>query len=212
VQDDYDNIFSKIALGMTSAQLAKDLFVEDEGVGEDLTFNFMGWVHEDLVIVCQLKKELMNLEPSERMTRCGRMCLALRKYWGVTDITMIAEGFCSKDPQRTKSLDLAKSYAEKDPEVTECITVTHASISENEEIGVDLVAVPYAYEPGRSVSWGEVMTFPGGADKVLRNASFPKMLKVALKEKVIEEEIVDETYDELRMLINDNGFYIQEFF
>jgi len=196
---------------MTSAQLAKKLFVEDEGVGEDLSFNFMGWVNEELAIVCQLKKELMNIEPAERMTRCGRMCVALRRYWGVTDITMIAEGFCSKDPQRTKGLDLAKSYADKDPEVNECITITHASVDYDDQIGVDLVAIPYTYELGRSVNWGEIMTFPSGADRVLRNAAFPKMLKFALKETVVEEEMTDEAYDELRIALIDNGFYIQEF-
>ena len=196
---------------MTSAQLAKDLFVEDEGVGEDLSFNFMGWVDDELVIVCQLKKELMNLEPSERMTRCGRMCMALRRYWGVTDITMIAEGFCSSDPHRTKGLDLAKSYAESDADVSECITVTHASINTQNEVGVDLVAIPYTYEINKSVKWGETMTFPGGAEKVLRNASFPKMLKVALREKINDEDLPDDAYDEIRVLISDNGFYIQEF-
>lgn len=209
MESTYDNNFSKIALAVTSAQLAKNLSVKEFGVGEDLTFNFMGWIDDRLVIVCQMKKPIMALEHSDRLTRSGHLCMALRRYWGVTDITMIAEGFCSLDRNKTKGLDLAKAYAEKGSDVQECITVAHASVR-GEKLLSDLVAVPYKYLVDNELEWGEILTYPGKADDVLRNSSFPKMLRKSVMEPISSEELPDEAYDELREAINTNGFYIQE--
>jgi hypothetical protein len=209
MESSYDNNFSKIALSITSAQLAKKMSVKEFGVGEDLTFNFMGWYGDTLVIVCQMKKPTMALEHAERLTRSGHLCTALRKYWGVTDITMIAEGFCSKDSRKTKGLDLAKAYADDKEDVQECITVAHASIVGDKMLS-DLVAVPYKYLADNEIEWGEMLTYPGSADKVLRNSSFPKMLRKALSEPVSDEELPDDAYTGLRDAIDKNGFYIQE--
>jgi len=209
VESTYDNNFSKIALAITSAQLAKKLSVKEFGVGEDLTFNFMGWIDDSLEIVCQMKKPVMALEHSDRLLRSGHLCTALRRYWGVTDLTMIAEGFCSRDASKTKGLDLAKVYAERDSDVVECITVAHASIT-NDKMLSDLVALPYKYLADNEIEWGEILTYPGNADKVLRNSSFPKMLRKSLAEPVSIEELPDEAYFELKEAINNNGFYMQE--
>jgi hypothetical protein len=209
VESSYDNNFSKIALAITSAQLAKKMSIKEFGVGEDLAFNFLGWVEDRLEIICQMKKPIMDLEHSERLTRSGHMCTALRKYWGVTDLTMIAEGFCSRDSSKTQGLDLAKVYAERDSDVTECITVAHASLT-NDKMLSDLVALPYRYLADNEVEWGEILTYPGNADKVLRNSSFPKMLRKSLSEPVFEEDLPEDAYFELKEAINNNGFYIQE--
>jgi hypothetical protein len=209
VESTYDNSFSKIALTITSAQLAKKMSVKEFGVGEDLTFNFMGWDDDKLVVICQMKKPIMALEHADRLTRSGHLCIALRRYWGVTDITMIAEGFCSLDSKKTKGLDLAKVYAQNGSEVQECITVAHASVRGDKMLS-DLVAMPYKYLPDNEIEWGEIQTYPGGADKILRNSSFPKMLRKSLSEPVYEEELPEEAYNELMEAINNNGFYIQE--
>ena len=209
VESTYDNNFSKIALAITSAQLAKKLSVKEFGVGEDLTFNFMGWIDDSLEIVCQMKKSVMTLEHSDRLLRSGHLCMALRRYWGVTDLTMIAEGFCSKDASKTKGLDLAKVYAERDSSVVECITVAHASIT-NDKMLSDLVALPYKYLADNEIEWGEILTSPGNADKVLRNSSFPKMLRKSLNEPVSTDDLPEEAYFELKEAINNNGFYMQE--
>lgn len=209
VESTYDNNFSKIALAITSAQLAKKLSVKEFGVGEDLTFNFMGWIDDSLEIVCQMKKSVMTLEHADRLLRSGHLCTALRRYWGVTDLTMIAEGFCSKDASKTKGLDLAKVYAERDSSVVECITVAHASIT-NDKMLSDLVALPYKYMADNEIEWGEILTYPGNADKVLRNSSFPKMLRKSLTEPVSTDDLPEEAYFELKEAINNNGFYMQE--
>jgi hypothetical protein len=210
VESVYDNNFSKIALTVTSAQLAKTLSVKEYGVGEDLAFNFMGWIDDRLTVICQMKKPMMMLEHAERLTKCGHLCVALRRYWGVTDISMMAEGFCSTDKHRTGGLDLAKLYAEEhDAPVQECITVSHASLVGDKMLS-DLVAVPYRYLANNELEWGEIMTYPGNADKVLRNASFPKMLRKSLSEPVYDDDLPEEAYDELREAIFNNGFYMQE--
>lgn len=209
MESSYDNNFSKIALAITSAQLAKKMSVKEFGVGEDLTFNFMGWIDDRLEIICQMKKPVMALEHADRLMRSGHLCTALRKYWGVTDLTMIAEGFCSKDASKTKGLDLAKVYADRDSDVMECITVAHASLAGDKMLS-DLVALPYKYLADNDIEWGEILTYPGNADKVLRNSSFPKMLRKSLSESIFMEELPDEAYYELREAINNNGFYIQE--
>ena len=49
----YPDEFSKIALALTSAQLAKKMFVEELGEGEDLAFNFLGWKDGRLVTITQ---------------------------------------------------------------------------------------------------------------------------------------------------------------
>lgn len=183
--------------------------VKEFGVGEDLTFNFMGWIDDRLEIICQMKKPVMALEHADRLMRSGHLCTALRKYWGVTDLTMIAEGFCSKDASKTKGLDLAKVYADRDSDVMECITVAHASLAGDKMLS-DLVALPYKYLADNDIEWGEILTYPGNADKVLRNSSFPKMLRKSLSESIFMEELPDEAYYELREAINNNGFYIQE--
>ena len=56
----YPDEFSKIALALTSAQLAKQMFVEESGVGEDLAFNFLGWKDGGLVTIAQMGKKAMR--------------------------------------------------------------------------------------------------------------------------------------------------------
>lgn len=206
----YDNIFSKIALSVTSAQLAKTLSVTEYGLGEDLTFNFFGWFDGRLAIVAQLQKEYMRIPPADRLAQCGSLCVALRKFWGVTDISMVAEGFCSFDKEKTQDLDLAKIFADESVSgVHECITVAHASIIDGVP-RVDVVAVPYVYGEGRKVEWLDMLVHPGGGEKVMREYTYPKMLGMALSQEVNSEELPPEAFDELVMAMVRNGFFVQE--
>lgn len=215
MEDAYDNDFSKIALAVTSAQLAKSASVKEFGVGEDLTINFFGWVWDDLAIVCQMTKEAMKIDPKERAEICAELCLVLRKYWGVSAISMVAEGYCSFDSAETKGIELSKAFLDAKKPVKECITVTHASIGNSEEKPTEepelaMVAIPYSYKLGREVIWDKMLIYPQGPKDNLRNNLYPKLLTKALKNKYVDD-LPEESYDELRKLIMKNGFNIQEF-
>jgi hypothetical protein len=212
MEDSYSDNFSKLALAATSAQLAKVVCVKEFGVGEDLTFNFMGWNGDELIIVCQLRKDMMLIAQDERLAVCKAMCNSLRRYWGITAVTMVAEGYCSLDPSKTINMELAKAYVDPDSGVQECITLTHAEINhEINDVEVNLIALPYTYDVGRDVIWLEMLIYPTRAQEVLRNSKYPQMLKESLKKK-ISDEIGPDDYDELRSSIASNGFYIQEFY
>lgn len=201
-----------MALAATSAQLAKTISVKDFGVGEDLTFNFMGWNSDELVIVCQMRKELMQIQPEDRLLKCLAMCSTLRRYWGITALTMVAEGYCSLNPEKTAGVELAKAFAEPNSDVQECITLTHAEIMENKNnIEVNLIALPYKYQIGREVEWLDMLFYPTAAQKILRQSKYPVMLEKSLQENIAEDAQPDD-YDEIRQNIYSEGFYIQEFY
>lgn len=211
MEDSYSDNFSKLALAATSAQLAKSISVKDFGVGEDLTFNFMGWNEDELAIVCQMKKELMQIEPENRLMKCFGLCSTLRKYWGITALTMVAEGYCSLNPEKTAGIELAKAFIEPDSTVQECITLTHAEINENKKIEVNLIALPYKYQVGREVEWLDMLFYPTKAQQVLRQSKYPVMMERSLQESIADDAQPEE-YDEIRQAIYSEGFYIQEFY
>jgi hypothetical protein len=123
---------------------------------------------------------------------------------------MVAEGYCSMDPESIPHTELSKAYIDPESGVEECITLTHAEIVDN-AIEVNLVALPYTYQLGREVTWFEMLIYPTKAQKVLKNSKYPIMLESVLAESP-EQEVQPEAYDELRAVIAHNGFYIQEFF
>jgi hypothetical protein len=209
----YDNDYSKIALAITAAQLAKSTSVKELGVGEDLSMNFFGWGDESLYIVCQMRQDLMRTAPEERLDRSFELCQVLRKYWGVTSITMVAEGYCSMDQAETHGVELSKAFLDPGKPVKECLTATHV-VANHVSKGMPpetIVAVPYSYELGRSVKWFDTLIYPDGGGDNFRNAGFPKVIRRALRSKIVTD-LPDESYDELRRLINLNGFHIQEFY
>ena len=67
MDDLYPDEFSKIALALTSAQLAKQGFVSELGVGEDLAFNFIGWKDGKVLAIVQLSKKHMQEKPIDRL-------------------------------------------------------------------------------------------------------------------------------------------------
>lgn len=208
----YDNDYSKIALAVTSAQLAKSTCVQEFGIGEDLSMNFFGWDEDRLSVVCQMKQELMRETPEERLERCAELCNVLRRYWGVNALSMVAEGYCSFSPSETAGSELSQAFLDPKKPVKECITVTQVSESGDSRIGyiTTIVAIPYTYELGRIISWHDMIVYQDGKQENFRNARYPSAMNKALKHKVVDD-LPDEAYDELRQLILANGFHIEEF-
>jgi len=125
VEDDYGDDAKKMALLTTSYRRAKTEVVREKGIGEDLPFHFFGWKYGDLAVTIQMDRDLMNLDLYERFNKAHKVCTALRQYWGVDEITMVAEGFLSYDPLATSGRSLRDAFI-RNEKVSECITLAHA--------------------------------------------------------------------------------------
>lgn len=209
--DEYLDDMSKIALTITSAQLAKDLMVEEYGIGEDLAFNFFGWREHRLAIIGQLRTEFMRLPIEDRIIRCQNMCNLIRTAWAIDAISLVAEGFETLDKSKLNGKDLRQAFADGKNKVRECITVTHCEINEvNGNIETTIASVPYSYELGRSVEWGETTGYTKNVDEIMKTAPVPRMLREALSLSPMEE-YSDEELDAFVRAMHSQGFNIEEF-
>ena len=58
--DSYLSDFKKMVLVVESLKEYKQTLVDEEGIGEDLTFNLFGWRGDQMVIVAQLSPAHMD--------------------------------------------------------------------------------------------------------------------------------------------------------
>jgi hypothetical protein len=209
VEDTYPDEFSKIALALTSAQLAKQDFVGESGVGEDLAFNFVGWKDGKILTISQLGKAHMKEPPVERLQRCAGMLRMLKGFWNVDSISMVAEGYCSPDIEKTRGLDLQKAYLDDSTGVSECITVTHAEPDDLGDVEVTLVSVSYEYRSGNKIDFKPIIVYPNGAVNTLRDKSYPALLYKTVREDYVVNE---ESEDEAAETVNNLGFHLQVFY
>ena len=203
---------SKMALGLTSAQVAKNYIVEDFGIGEDLPFTFFFWQGGDLLFAAQMKREFMLLAVEDRLSHCGRMAaLIASSFMGVSAITFVAEAFETLDKTRLDGRDLRTAFIEEKDLVRECLTITHCERNTvNGELELTLASLPYEYNLGRSIEWGAPLGFVGGVDKVLKTSAVSRVLLGALS---TEPEILtnDADIEALFSSLSANGFNIQGF-
>ena len=201
-----------MALGLTSAQVAKNYIVEDFGIGEDLPFTFFFWQGGDLLFAAQMKREFMLLAVEDRLSHCGRMAaLIASSFMGVSAITFVAEAFETLDKTRLDGRDLRTAFIEEKDLVRECLTITHCERnSVNGELELTLASLPYEYNLGRSIEWGAPLGFVGGVDKVLKTSAVSRVLLGALS---TEPEILtnDADIEALFSSLSANGFNIQGF-
>lgn len=210
LMDRYPDSMTKIALTLTSAQIAKDLVVSEDGIGEDLTFNFFGWRDDELIIVSQLQRTLMSLPIMERINRCSEMCKALRAYWGITSLSLIAEGYETLQKENLTGKELRQAFIEDANMVRECVTVTHCEPNEvHGNLELTLVSVPYSYAVAKQVIWGEVVGYTRGTETILRRSPVPQMLIEALSEDVLVD-VDDSEIDKLLEAMVASGFVIEE--
>ena len=208
--EQYVNDFSKMALALTSAQMAKDEAISEHGLGEELSIHFLAWLDNTLIAICQMNAETGKLNPEIRFDRCKELCKVLRRDMWSTAITMVSEGYCSLDSYKTKNMDLAVAFADQSLPVYECITVSHTSIDEdNDHVSpVSMVAAPYRIDVGRKVNWKEVLVYPEKADEYTRQTKYPTMHRKVLQMDPDEST----TGDNLAMAtskIHDLGFIMQ---
>lgn len=206
----YPTTLDKLALVVTASTMAKEESVKDFGVGEDLPFNVYGWRDHRLAIMCQIDSGLMNIDPMERFTKLANAACIMRKGFCVDSFTLLAEGFVSTDPEKTKDKKLAEAYLDKDSPVKECLTFTHVGNGR-----VTFVTKPYRYTVPRGVEWEDEMHFPGGTMFRSKDGAIPIMLDKVLSLDTADEPEDDEEYEEYHIALGQGllaeGFYAQWF-
>jgi hypothetical protein len=199
-----------MALALTSAQLAKETATSDFGIGEEVATHFLGWQNSKLAIVCQMRNDLFRADIQERFIQSIDLCSILRRYWWVTSISMVAEGYCSFDKTKTLGMDLADAFLNKKMPVSECITVSHVSIDSDGHINpAAMIAAPYSVDIGKKITWKELLVYPRKPEKNLKQSKWPVMLEKCLKEEPLydmNEAQLANARQELSLL----GFLIQE--
>jgi hypothetical protein len=208
--EQYVNDFSKMALALTSAQMAKDDAVQEHGVGEEIAVHFLAWVDDGLIAICQMGADTSKMDPDERFNRCKELCKILRKDLWCTALTMVSEGYCSLDSSKTNNMDLATAFADPKLPVYECITISHISIDEDTGhiAPVSMVAAPYKINVGRKVQWKEVLVYPEKAEQHTKQTRYPAMLRRVLQMSP-DESINDETLNAAASNIVNLGFVMQ---
>lgn len=207
----YPDPMSKMALCMSAAQIAKESFVDDFGIGEDLTFNFFGWSENNLVIVAQLRQEFAAIPLAKRLMLSSAVLAHMRHAWGIDAVSVVAEGFETLDKNSLNGRELSVAFVEEPDLVKECITVTHCEPNEvTSALEVHLASITYSYALGREVHWGGPIGFVSGTDVVLKNSPLPKMLIDCLTAD-FPDAITDDEINSSIEAIEKMGFNLQEF-
>jgi len=207
--DSYLDPFSKIALTLTASQLAKNLIVKSEGIGEDLAFNFFAWRNNSPFLCAQLESRHMRESHQRRFARCYELMKVLRFRLGIESLTFVAEGYVAETPQN-KELSLA--FLEPDSKVKECLTVIHCDENRASSVpDVYLFSMPYKYGRGKQVNWGHLMEFSQNATNTIKKYSYPAMLHAAFRREIDQELAGTPLEPEIINDILGHGFLVQEF-
>ena len=157
---------------MQSAKDAKSYSVFEYGIGEELPFTLYGWVGEKLAAICQVPNRY-----SDKMLRfqaVAEVTTVLRRAWGITAVTFMAEGFCSLDDAAVdRSTPLPLQFAGGNDAVVECLTFMHVEFDD-----MIIFASPYKYGLGRIVSFGKTKKYPRANDSAY---AFPSRLQDILQ-------------------------------
>ena len=175
----YETVLDKVALAVESAKVAKAEAVKKHGIGEDINISLFGWRGSDLVVISQMI-DSGRIEKEERFAKIVNMLCVVRQGWQVDGFTMIAEAFCSLSPADTKGKDLGELFAQPDSPVSECLAVTHISLSD----GL-FVTVPYTVALPRTVVYGTPQKY-SGYDEVFRDKRYPVAIGKVLDMKLSE--------------------------
>ena len=210
VVDFYPDSYSKMALALSGAQLAKENLVGEFGVGEDIPFNFFGWEGDCLSVVVSLNRVFMKESIEKRFELCAGAVGAMRQYFGCDAITFVAEGFHSSRPELTRGKNLRELYGAHDRNVRECISVCHVELLPSMQPFLTLASVTYQYLAGKWVIWDDnVQGFTRGVEEVMRDSPFAAMISGTLRAGVESADF--EELSRVIEVLGNNGFNVQAF-
>jgi hypothetical protein len=202
-----EDTIDKVAFVLESASIAKEMVVKDAGIGEDLTFGLYAWRDDCLVAIIQMEPEHMWTDKYERFKKLTNAVCILRKGWGADEFTLVAEGYCSTNPEATRGLELSDAFTTMD-EVRSCLTFTH--VNENETA---IVTRPYRLTWPRKVEYDEEMYYPGESILRRNDGVIPAMMLRVVDS--VEPDVIpddDAAYHEaLSDGLLDEGFSIRCF-
>ncbi len=207
--DSYPDVYAKLALAITSTQLAKQNAVQEFGIGEDLPFMFMGWRGDRLSVMMVFCRADMKMPVAQRVPKVAMVSEVLRGVYWVDSITFIAEGYMSKAPWELKGKELTEAFVAQDAKVAECITSSHISMNRHGNPEVMLMSTPYNTMLGKHVLWGDQSAFSQGFGKVFQDAPVLNVVMLGLQE---DRERMDQ--DEQEQVVGhlfSNGISVQEF-
>ena len=207
--DIYTDVYAKLALAITSTQLAKQNAVEEFGIGEDLPFMFMGWRNDQLSVIMVFGRADMKEPVIKRIPKVGMVCDVLRSVYWVDSITFIAEGYMSKAPWELKGQKLTEAFVAKDAKVSECITSSHVSTNRHGDPEVMLMSTPYNTMLGKHVVWGDQAAYSQGVGSVLQDAPVLNMVMSGLQADC--ERMGLEEQEQVVGHLFSNGISVQEF-
>ena len=207
--DLYPDVYAKLALAVTSTQLAKQNAVEEFGIGEDLPFMFLGWRDDFLSVMLAFSRADMQMPVEQRFPKVDATCNVMRQAYWCDSITFVAEGFMSKAPWELKGRELTEAFVAKYAKVTECITSSHVRFNRNGDPEVMLVSTPYNTIVGKHVVWGDQSAYSQGVGAVLQDAPILRVVIGALA--CTYERLDTDEQEELCGNLMSHGVNIQEF-
>ena len=202
-----DDSIDKVIFVCDAASVAKELVVKDAGIGEDLTFGLYGWKNDYLTVLLQMRPEHMWTDRQERFNKLTNAACILRQGWGIDEFTLVAEGYCSTDPEATRGIPLQQAFVTM-ADVRECLTFTHVN-----EYETSIVTRPYKFGWPRKVEFQDDMYFPGQSILRRKDGGIPAMLLRVIERIEPEEQPVevDEFYKTLGDGLYKQGFLAQWF-
>lgn len=209
--DQYDGLESKVALALTSSQVAKNNLVQEFGIGEDIPFTFFFWGDGSLQVVVQMVREKMLLSVPDRLNFCTEMMRSICSVMDIDAISFVAEGFETLDKKSAAEKELKQVFMEGDSSVRECLVVTHCEVNKvSDKIEMILVSLPYEYRLGREINWDAPISFVNSMNKVLKTSSISNMLTDAIRVQW-NSDASDDEFDATFDSVVANGFQIYAF-
>lgn len=206
--DKYPSVLDKLALTVESAKLAKSMIVKTEGIGEEINLNMVGWHDDEIFVVSQLIQGAWD-DTRERNMKLLECAYLMRQVWQASEITLVAEAFCSTDAEATRGKDLRAAFAEQDSPVLECLSVSHIT-SDGEAV---YIAIPYMCVAPRKVLYYNPVRHKG--EGVIRDSILPagiaKMLDSEISEKYtsLSEIEMDITREVIANGLTEMGFEVK---
>lgn len=197
----------KVVFVCDAASTAKELIVKDAGIGEDLTFGLYGWKDDYLTVLLQMKPKYMWADRADRFHRLTNAACILREGWGIDEYTLVAEGYCSTDPDATRGVPLQEAFVTMN-EVRECLTFTHVNLHETA-----IVTRPYKVGWPRKVEFQEDMYFPGESILRRKDSTIPAMFLRVIEriEPAEPPEDIGSFHEALGEGLYEQGFLAQWF-